>query len=110
MTIRLKPFNKQSKEFIQSVKNMNHLLQFKISLNENNQEICTQENSQNKTVKDIIQYMSNKWQIRKSRILLRICRSPADLVKLDINHLDTYTKKSDNKLIDLIGNDIKNQD
>jgi hypothetical protein len=39
-----------------------------------------QHASQNKTVKDIIKFISEKWSVRQRQIDLRLCQSAADLV------------------------------
>ena len=51
-----------------------------------------QHTSQNKTVKDIIKFISEKWSVRQRQIDLRLCQSAADLVTQDPRNLIKYDK------------------
>jgi hypothetical protein len=55
-----------------------------------------------KTVLDIINFMSRKWDISKSRITLRLCRTTADIIKVDVQRLEAFDKSSVVSIADLI--------
>ena len=61
----------------------------------------------NRTVKDIITYISKKWDLRMSLIELRLCKSAADIVQQDQKYLTKFDKTSNVKIIDIL-NDMKN--
>lgn len=46
--------------------------------------------------------MSRKWNISKSRITLRLCRTTADIIKLDLSRLEAFDKTSVVSIQDLI--------
>jgi len=53
-------------------------------------------------VADIITFMSKKWGINKRNINLRLCRSTADVIKMDLKKLEVFTINSRVSLAKLI--------
>ena len=113
--IRLKPFTESSKEFVAKERRKNSLLQFRLTVlvpggNQGETEarkppsLPVSHTSTNKTVKDIIKFICEKWSLRQRQIELRLCQSAADLVIQDPRNLIKYDKQNSSsvKITDLI--------
>jgi len=63
-----------------------------------------QPDSGERTVRDIIKAVANKWQLKQRQIELRLCQSTAEIVQKDPRLLTKYDKRSsvNAKILDLL--------
>ena len=59
-------------------------------------------------MRDIIAYVCKKWELQRSQIELRLCKSTADIVQQDVKCLTKFDKTSDMKIVDIL-DEIKNE-
>ncbi len=77
-------------------KKENCYIQFRLKI-DNGQS----ENKQ-KTVKDIIDFVSKKWNLQHNQVELRLCKSTADIVQQDTKNLMKFDWGSKQKISELL--------
>ncbi|CDW84879.1 UNKNOWN [Stylonychia lemnae] len=103
--IRLQPLTMSSKDYVQKQKSTNSHLQFRLKIN---MKYAAANCKKQKSVRDIINFICQKWQLRRSQVELRLCRSPAEIVQQDSRSLHKFDYKSQTKIVDLLKMESQN--